>query len=126
MSNNTMRELTPDEKDSVASPTPAPSVMDTNTIPRSEGSIRQDDSAVADDSNVEYASGLKLAAVVLALALSIFLVSLDMTIVATAIPKISDVSLIPFSLVRPTYGELCSIKLQCTNMSRRLSDHKTL
>ncbi len=42
---------------------------------------------------VEYASGLKLAAVVAALVLSVFLVSLDLTIVATAILKITNVSL---------------------------------
>ncbi|KAN0110016.1 major facilitator superfamily transporter [Hyaloscypha variabilis] len=39
---------------------------------------------------IEYASGFKLVAVILALALSVFLVSLDLTIVATAIPKITD------------------------------------
>ena len=38
----------------------------------------------------EYPSGLRLVFVVLALVLSIFLVSLDLTIVATAIPKITD------------------------------------
>ncbi|KAF4334007.1 major facilitator superfamily transporter [Fusarium beomiforme] len=38
----------------------------------------------------EYPTGPRLAFVVLALVLSIFLVSLDMTIIATAIPKITD------------------------------------
>ncbi|WKT53554.1 Major facilitator superfamily [Fusarium oxysporum f. sp. vasinfectum] len=38
----------------------------------------------------EYPTGPRLAIVVLALVLSIFLVSLDMTIIATAIPKITD------------------------------------
>lgn len=37
-----------------------------------------------------YPGGMKLAMIVVALCLSIFLVSLDMTIVATAIPKITD------------------------------------
>jgi MFS family permease len=39
---------------------------------------------------VEYPTGLKLTFIVVALVLSIFLISLDMTIVATAIPKITD------------------------------------
>ena len=38
----------------------------------------------------DYPRGLKLAFIVVALVLSIFLVSLDMTIVATAIPRITD------------------------------------
>jgi hypothetical protein len=38
----------------------------------------------------DYPAGFRLAMVVLALVLSIFLVSLDMTIVATAIPRITD------------------------------------
>ena len=38
----------------------------------------------------EYPRGIKLAAIVVALIISIFLVSLDQTIVATAIPKITD------------------------------------
>lgn len=38
----------------------------------------------------QYPEGLRLAFIVIALLLSIFLVSLDMTIVATAIPKITD------------------------------------
>ncbi|SPO03596.1 related to major facilitator (MFS1) transporter [Cephalotrichum gorgonifer] len=39
--------------------------------------------------NVEYPTGFRLTAVVVALVLSIFLVALDMTIVATAIPEIT-------------------------------------
>ncbi|KAK1825869.1 putative HC-toxin efflux carrier [Podospora conica] len=39
---------------------------------------------------IEYPTGFKLTFIVVALVLSIFLVSLDMTIVATAIPKITD------------------------------------
>ncbi|UKZ80414.1 hypothetical protein TrVFT333_008173 [Trichoderma virens FT-333] len=38
----------------------------------------------------EYPSGIKMFFIVLALVLSVFLLSLDMTIVATAIPKITD------------------------------------
>ncbi|KAK4152274.1 major facilitator superfamily domain-containing protein [Chaetomidium leptoderma] len=40
--------------------------------------------------SVEYPTGFKLASIILALVLGIFLASLDMTIVATAIPKITD------------------------------------
>jgi len=43
-----------------------------------------------DGDAVEYPSGAPLAFVVVALVLSVFLVALDMTIVATAIPKITD------------------------------------
>ncbi|KAK2603369.1 hypothetical protein N8I77_009833 [Diaporthe amygdali] len=39
---------------------------------------------------VEYPTGIRLVFIVIALVLSVFLVSLDMTIVATAIPKITD------------------------------------
>lgn len=41
-------------------------------------------------STADYPKSYKLAFIVLALVCSIFLVSLDMTIVATAIPKITD------------------------------------
>jgi hypothetical protein len=40
----------------------------------------------------EYPSSFRLLAVVVALVLSMFLASLDMTIIATAIPKITGVS----------------------------------
>lgn len=43
-----------------------------------------------DGDAVEYPSGTPLAFIVVALVLSVFLVALDMTIVATAIPKITD------------------------------------
>ncbi|KAH7012212.1 efflux pump antibiotic resistance protein [Microdochium trichocladiopsis] len=42
------------------------------------------------DEHVDYPSGMALFFIVLALGLSIFLVALDMTIVATAVPKITD------------------------------------
>ncbi|ORY18766.1 major facilitator superfamily domain-containing protein [Clohesyomyces aquaticus] len=43
-----------------------------------------------EEDTTEYPSGTKLFCIVLALVLAIFLVSLDMTIIATAIPKITD------------------------------------
>ncbi|KAI4131372.1 MAG: hypothetical protein LQ338_001257 [Usnochroma carphineum] len=43
-----------------------------------------------DQDNVEYPKGIRLGGILLALIISIFLVALDMTIVATAIPRITD------------------------------------
>ncbi|KAL8760860.1 MAG: hypothetical protein Q9184_002970 [Pyrenodesmia sp. 2 TL-2023] len=43
-----------------------------------------------DQDNVDYPTGIRLAGLVIALIISIFLVALDMTIVATAIPRITD------------------------------------
>ncbi|KAB5545755.1 major facilitator superfamily transporter [Coniochaeta sp. 2T2.1] len=55
----------------------------------------RDENAVAgqppvDPSEEEYPTGFRLAMIVVALVLAVFLVSLDLTIVATAIPKITD------------------------------------
>ncbi|KAL8775751.1 MAG: hypothetical protein Q9203_003776 [Teloschistes exilis] len=43
-----------------------------------------------DQDNVDYPKGARLGGIIVALILSIFLVALDMTIVATAIPRITD------------------------------------
>ncbi|KAI4183803.1 MAG: hypothetical protein L6R41_005182 [Letrouitia leprolyta] len=43
-----------------------------------------------DQNNIDYPKGIRLVGIVLALIISIFLVALDMTIVATAIPRITD------------------------------------
>lgn len=57
----------------------------------SEAPSLKDGLAVTDDTpEAVYPTGLRMAAIVVALALGIFLVALDMTIVATAIPKITD------------------------------------
>jgi hypothetical protein len=42
------------------------------------------------DENIDYPSGPKLAFILFGLALAVFLVALDQTIIATAIPKITD------------------------------------
>jgi hypothetical protein len=42
------------------------------------------------DSEIVYPTGFKLYAIILALCLAIFLVALDQTIIATAIPRITD------------------------------------
>ena len=99
MSNNAMRELSPEEKQSTIS-TPATSMYGQNANTQkiaksvSDNDSDQETSATA-ELEIEYASGLKLVAIILALALSVFLVSLDLTIVATAIPKITDVCFAP-------------------------------
>ncbi|KAI4171620.1 MAG: hypothetical protein LQ343_004098 [Gyalolechia ehrenbergii] len=49
-----------------------------------------DTQAPVDQNNVDYPKGIRLVGIVLALIISIFLVALDMTIVATAIPRITD------------------------------------
>lgn len=42
------------------------------------------------EEDMQYPQGLKLAVILAALCLSVFLVALDQTIIATAIPKITD------------------------------------
>ncbi|KAK0755832.1 hypothetical protein N5P37_011613 [Trichoderma harzianum] len=53
-------------------------------------SVETPTSQDAELDNSEYPTGSRLVAIITALALAIFLVSLDLTIVATAIPKITD------------------------------------
>lgn len=53
-------------------------------------SLEKPTSEDAETDDSEYPAGARLAAIITALALAIFLVSLDLTIVATAIPKITD------------------------------------
>ncbi|KAL7785670.1 major facilitator superfamily domain-containing protein [Trichoderma afarasin] len=53
-------------------------------------SVETPTSQDAEIDNSEYPTGSRLVAIITALALAIFLVSLDLTIVATAIPKITD------------------------------------
>ncbi|CAM1511004.1 Fc.00g085170.m01.CDS01 [Cosmosporella sp. VM-42] len=55
-----------------------------------EGTLDGTTDEVEDLNEDEYPSGLKMFFIVLALVLSVFLFSLDLTIVATAIPKITD------------------------------------
>ncbi|KAF1990337.1 putative gliotoxin efflux pump [Aulographum hederae CBS 113979] len=56
-----------------------------------EAIVRPDDgSSIYPPEEAEYPSGWKLGSVVVALTLAVFLASLDMNIIATAIPKITD------------------------------------
>lgn len=50
----------------------------------------EDSPGLSDEDQLVYPSGLKLGLICLALCLSVFLVALDNTIIATAIPKITD------------------------------------
>lgn len=51
---------------------------------------KETDPANAKDAEIEYPGGLKLFVITVALCLSVFLVALDNTIIATAIPKITN------------------------------------
>jgi hypothetical protein len=57
---------------------------------------KENDVVLEDQAEIEeeYPSSFRLLAVVIALVLSMFLASLDMTIIATAIPKITGLSTI--------------------------------
>ncbi|CAI4217602.1 unnamed protein product [Parascedosporium putredinis] len=66
----------------VAASSSAASASDNNVAPAAAASSSADEG--------EYPTGFRLVATILALIFSIFLASLDMTIVATAIPKITD------------------------------------
>lgn len=65
-----------------------------NTFTKDEKGSIKDASAVEgtkpEDEEVVYPTGLVLAAIILALCLAVFLVALDQTIIATAIPRITD------------------------------------
>lgn len=80
------------EQGSTRAPSTAPDVADEkesgNTT--TEYDERQEKPNPDDAKPAEYPSGLRLFFIVVALVLSIFLVSLDLTIVATAIPKITS------------------------------------
>ncbi|KAK2625827.1 hypothetical protein QTJ16_005139 [Diplocarpon rosae] len=88
------------EKDADRSLSPTPPASSKEPKKRSEGldelPTDQEDSSVRAavlpeaDGEGEYPDGLRMTFIVVALLLSIFLVALDMTIVATAIPKITD------------------------------------
>ncbi|KAL1871162.1 hypothetical protein Daus18300_004907 [Diaporthe australafricana] len=82
------------EQASTRAPSTAPDV-DYEGKKESVGNVTDEENgeavqAQAEASPVEHPTGLRLVFIVIALVLSIFLVSLDMTIVATAIPRITD------------------------------------
>lgn len=69
-------------------------LADEGTVEKKEqGNGRDEESGSVqpqEEVNAAYPSGVALGLIVFALVLSIFLIALDMTIVATAIPKITD------------------------------------
>ena len=81
------------EANSTHTPSTAPEVAyekESGKITTNDDDEGQEEPDPDDAKADEYPSGLRLVFVVVALTLSIFLVSLDLTIVATAIPKITD------------------------------------
>ena len=66
------------------------SVHEPEKIPTHTDDDHNADETLSRIATADYPKALKLAMIVVALVLSIFLVALDMTIVATAIPKITD------------------------------------
>ena len=75
-----------------------------------------------EDEEIEYPHGLKLAIILSALCLSVFLVALDNTIISTAIPKITDrfnsitdigwygsAYLLTATATQPTFGRIYTI-----------------
>ncbi|KAI9055863.1 hypothetical protein LZ554_000801 [Drepanopeziza brunnea f. sp. 'monogermtubi'] len=85
------RSVSPTPTRSLNKETTGANSFDDGATHQREGSV-QNDAVVqeGDEDEGDYPAGLRMAFIVIALLLSIFLVSLDMTIVATAIPKITD------------------------------------
>jgi hypothetical protein len=82
-------ETTSSEKPSVHdSPIPKSADDSSTNVDKSSENAEKTGSDAEDPSN--YVSGLKLVTLILALCLAVFLVALDQTIIATAIPKITD------------------------------------
>ncbi|KAK4245176.1 major facilitator superfamily-domain-containing protein [Corynascus novoguineensis] len=67
-----------------------PSASNEKLEERTSVQATNDGKQAGNDAAIKYPSGFKLASIILALIMGIFLASLDMTIVATAIPKITD------------------------------------
>ncbi|KAL8650653.1 MAG: hypothetical protein Q9210_003700 [Variospora velana] len=76
---------------SVVDPIPSETPPISPTMSDNAGDKELETQAVPiDQNNVDYPKGIRLAGIIIALIISIFLVALDMTIVATAIPRITD------------------------------------
>jgi hypothetical protein len=61
-----------------------------NALSRTQSNSIISTPGAEDDDEIVYPGGLKLATIIVALCLGVFLVALDNTIIATAIPKITD------------------------------------
>lgn len=73
--------------DSGRAPSPLMAVTSANSI---ETENEKQKALEAEDENVEYPTGIKFAVITASLCLAVFLMALDNTIIATAIPKITD------------------------------------
>jgi len=73
-------------------PSPSEATPSTHTITKDEKGPSNDvkEEIIPEDKEIVYPTGLVLAAIILALCLAVFLVALDQTIIATAIPRITD------------------------------------
>lgn len=81
------------EPDSIHAPSTAPDIAyekESGENTTNDDNERQEKPNADDAKRDEYPTGVRLVFIILALVLSIFLVSLDLTIVATAIPKITS------------------------------------
>ncbi|KAK1640833.1 major facilitator superfamily transporter [Colletotrichum phormii] len=97
MTSTTSTLVTPREKtgETDRENTPTPSMLEEEAVEKKEeaGAATDEEagsSQPTEPKEPEYPTGIRLTFIVVALVLSIFLVALDMTIVATAIPKITD------------------------------------
>ena len=69
---------------------PSTKATDASSVDAQEEKAHVQDATGSEDDEMVYPGGLKLFLITLALCLSVFLVALDNTIIATAIPKITD------------------------------------
>lgn len=88
---SSVHEKQPVEESTAVSPAPSDRAasLEAKAQP-SEKPIHQDDAAEVEDDEEEYPKAWKLAIITIALCLSVFCMALDNTIIATAIPRITD------------------------------------
>ncbi|KAF4474940.1 Efflux pump roqT [Colletotrichum fructicola Nara gc5] len=120
-SSNCSEELSMGKRSSISSDAKVPALPVSLEVKEAKEAGYQEDSAI------EYPRGIRLALIILGLALAVFLVFLDMTLIATAIPAITNqfnslqhvgwygsaymLSLCSFQLVYGKCYELFSLKL---------------
>ncbi|KAK1840697.1 major facilitator superfamily transporter [Colletotrichum chrysophilum] len=120
-SSNCSEELSMGKRSSISSDTKVPALPVSLEVKEAKEAGYQEDSAI------EYPRGIRLALIILGLAMAVFLVFLDLTLIATAIPAITNqfnslqhvgwygsaymLSLCSFQLVYGKCYELFSLKL---------------
>ena len=82
--------INPEKQDLETTPEYSESRSPSPPLPTKEDVESQHEPVLSTDDDMDYPHGVRLVGIVLALIVSVFLVALDMTIVATAIPKITD------------------------------------